>query len=114
MPKVFFSNKNKQVDVGKETKLLDAARKAGVTIKTRCQGNAACLMCKVIVQDLNGLSEPAEKEIRKLGDWIDKGYRLSCQAKVHRDTSVLIPEDPLKSVVQARLRELKNQAKEEK
>lgn len=83
--------------------LLDAARLGKVHVRTRCGGKAACLMCKVLVHDQSGLSAPNQQEKLKLGGALSQGYRLSCQARVSADTTVEVPEDPLKAAVRRQL-----------
>lgn len=98
-----FMPDDKKVLVKPGTTVLDASKKARVHIRTRCGGNASCLMCKVITQDEAGLSAPGENEKYKLGDLIGQQYRLACQAKVQRSCTVQVPEDPLKAAVRAQL-----------
>lgn len=87
--------------------LLDAARRAGVRIPTRCGGKAGCLMCKVTVDvgEQERLSPPGHSELRKLDGHLRQGVRLACQTKIHGDATVSIPEDPLKAAVRRRLEE---------
>lgn len=105
MPIVRFLPDNKSVQVRPGTTLLEAARKARVSIRTRCGGKASCLMCKVTVTDSQGLSPANEKEQLKLGSLIQQHQRLSCQAQCLADVVAVIPEDPLKAAVRARLLE---------
>ncbi|MFD2672885.1 2Fe-2S iron-sulfur cluster-binding protein [Marinicrinis sediminis] len=109
MVKVVFQDGDRRssVEVKPGTNLLQAARKAKVPIKTRCEGNAACLMCKVKADDPSGLVQPNEKEKRKLDGAIEQGIRLACQAVVNGDAVVSLPEDPLKAAVRAKLEALK-------
>ncbi|WP_442601114.1 2Fe-2S iron-sulfur cluster-binding protein [Paenibacillus sp. KN14-4R] len=102
---VTFLPDNKRAQVRPGTTLLDASRKAKVHIRTRCGGKAACLMCKVHVQEetANGVMEPNQNERLKLGSSIQEGYRLSCQAKVRGSVVVSVPEDPLKAAVRRQL-----------
>ncbi|WP_405116999.1 2Fe-2S iron-sulfur cluster-binding protein [Paenibacillus sp. FSL K6-1217] len=85
--------------------LLEAVRKAGIVLPTRCGGKAGCMMCKVSVEhaDAGALRPPGEAEQRKLGSLLDEGVRLACQAAVWGDVRVHIPEDPLKAAVRRRL-----------
>ncbi len=102
-PQVHFLPDNKTIQVRSGINLLDAGNKARVIIRTRCGGNAACLMCKVIVADQSGLSPLTQNELLKLGDLQNQGYRLACQACVVGDSQVTIPEDPLKAAVRVLL-----------
>ncbi|MEX2416193.1 MAG: 2Fe-2S iron-sulfur cluster-binding protein [Paenibacillaceae bacterium] len=100
---VVFLPDNKRVKVRRGTTLLEASRSAKVSIRTRCGGKAACLMCKVIVPEQSGLESPNKNERLKLGSLVDDHYRLSCQAKVCGDVTALIPEDPLKAAIRRQL-----------
>ncbi|GIP37481.1 hypothetical protein J31TS4_07610 [Paenibacillus sp. J31TS4] len=103
MPQVHFMPDDKRIDVRPGTTLLDAGRKAGVPIRTRCGGRAACLMCKVRVPGGEGVTPLARNEKLKLGSLTDEGYRLACQARVAGAAVVQVPEDPLKAAVRAQL-----------
>lgn len=100
---ITFLPDGKRVQVRPGTTLLDAAGRARVTIRVRCGGKAACLMCKVIVPEQQGLAAMNLNEQRKLGNLAEQGYRLACQAKVTGDTIVTLPEDPLKAAIRRQL-----------
>lgn len=102
---ITFLPMNKSVKVQSGTTILQAARRAGIRIPTRCDGKAACLMCKVNVgqDEMHALLPPSEPEKRKLGHLIEAGTRLSCQAKVRGELKVHIPEDPLKTAIRKQL-----------
>ncbi|HEM2032400.1 TPA: (2Fe-2S)-binding protein, partial [Listeria monocytogenes] len=93
---ITFLPQNKTIRLKAGVNLLSAARRAGVKIPTRCDGKAACLMCKVkVVSDqLQALHPPTDAEQRKLGSLLEAGTRLACQAKVRGSVSVHVPEDP--------------------
>lgn len=111
MPQVTFMPDGKKAVVRPGVTLLDAARKAGVTVRSRCSGGLSCLMCKVKVMEAGaaakteagGLSVPTDKERAKLGPLEQEGYRFACQARVTGDTRIELPEDPLKAAVRAQL-----------
>ncbi|KWX74676.1 ferredoxin [Paenibacillus riograndensis] len=102
---VTFRPDGRTIEVMHGTPLLEAARKAGVALTTRCGGKAGCLMCKVKVEDqfAAGLQPPGDTERHKLGSLLDEGVRLACQAAVWSNVTVHIPEDPLKAAVRRRL-----------
>ncbi|NQX44824.1 2Fe-2S iron-sulfur cluster binding domain-containing protein [Paenibacillus tritici] len=102
---VTFLPDNKSASVKPGVSLLEAVRKAGIVLPTRCGGKAGCMMCKVSVESTEqaALRPPAEAEKRKLGSLLDEGVRLACQAAVWGDVRVRIPEDPLKAAVRRRL-----------
>lgn len=108
MPTITFMPDRKIVSVRGGISILNAARMHRVPIRTRCQGQASCLMCKVQILDeasRQSVSRPNAREERKLGDRLAEGYRLACQTIIHGDTVVTIPEDPLKAIVRAKLAE---------
>jgi uncharacterized 2Fe-2S/4Fe-4S cluster protein (DUF4445 family) len=100
---VTFFPDRKSVKVRSGTTLLETGKRARVSIRSRCGGNASCLMCKVTVEDQSGLSPIEAKESLKLGDLKDSSIRLACQVRVLRDCTVVIPEDPLKAAIRAQL-----------
>lgn len=106
--KVTFLPDNRSINVRPGTTLLDASRRAGVTIRTRCGGVAGCLMCKVQVANDQAefLQPPTDAESRKLGSsLLADGVRLSCQARTRNSVTVSVPEDPLKAAIRKKLAE---------
>lgn len=101
--KIKFEPSGKSIDTRPGTTLLDAAYRAKVPIRVRCDGKASCLMCKVKVPDQHGLAPLNQNERLKLGSLADEGIRLACQAKITGDVTVHIPEDPLKAAIRAQL-----------
>jgi 2Fe-2S ferredoxin len=108
-PDITFQPSNKTIRVPSGCKVLVAAQRANIRIRTLCGGNASCLMCKVIATDDGGISPANDKEVRKLGDLLHRGFRLACQARVIRSASVTVPEDPFKAAVRAQLERQNNE-----
>mgnify|MGYP001390581754 CR=1 FL=1 len=108
MVKITFMPAKKTVQVKPGTSILHAARQAKVPMRTRCDGKASCLMCKVKIADPSAVSPLNEKERLKLGAKAAQNVRLACQARAHRDVLVNLPEDPLKAVIRKKMEELKN------
>ncbi len=102
-PEITFLPDGKKIQVRPGTTLLDAGRRARVQIRTRCGGKAACLMCKVKVENQSGLAPMNPNERNKLGEQASAGYRLACQAIVRGAVEVLLPEDSLKAAIRAQL-----------
>ncbi|MDQ0192999.1 2Fe-2S iron-sulfur cluster-binding protein [Paenibacillus wynnii] len=102
---VIFQPDDRKAVVPRGVTLLEAARKAGVAITTRCGGKAGCLMCKVRVeeQDASAVRPPGDAERRKLGSLLHQGVRLACQTAVWENVTVTVPEDPLKAAVRRKL-----------
>lgn len=81
---------NRLVRVARETSVLDALVSAGLLITTPCGRQASCAKCRVVVS--GGISEPEPTErLRLTEEEIEKGTRLSCQARLIGDTTVIIP-----------------------
>ncbi|MHA6530904.1 2Fe-2S iron-sulfur cluster-binding protein [Paenibacillus sp. BAC0078] len=112
---VTFQPGGRRAVVKHGTSLLEASRKAGVALTTRCGGKAGCLMCKIKVEDgcAAALRPPEDVERRKLGGLLAEGVRLACQAAVWNDVTVHIPEDPLKAAVRRRLEAAKRGEEDE-
>ncbi|MCR2803024.1 2Fe-2S iron-sulfur cluster-binding protein [Paenibacillus soyae] len=96
---VTFYPSGKSARVRRGTTVLDAARRAGVTIATRCGGKAACYMCKVTVRPSSQLLPIGDEERRKLAGLDEKNIRLACQTRVSGKTEVELPPDPLRAAV---------------
>lgn len=105
-----FRPSGKSVKVKRGTTVLEASRKAGAIIPTRCGGKASCFMCKVKVLPGSELLPIGDAERRKLGALADDGMRLSCQARAAGRVAVEIPPDPLRAAV---ARQLARQKEEE-
>lgn len=116
--KVTFQPSGKSIIVHSGTTVLEASKKANLSIRSRCGGQAACLMCKIKVTHNSIVSSYSDKEKRKMG-WEDSQRtsedketeieRLACQTKIFGNTQVTIPQDPLKSVVQNLLQKQKEE-----
>ena len=62
-------------------KLLDAALNQGKPINYKCR-KGTCGQCTVQVLQGPELSKPNEQEQKKLGNEVNNGYRLACQAVI--------------------------------
>lgn len=104
MGKVTFVPSGKSIKARAGQTLVSAAAAARVVIPQRCGGHASCLMCRVVLES-GELSAPSALEQRKMLEKdLAQGIRLGCQAKAtQKDCVVRIPENRLKSVVQAAL-----------
>ncbi|MEM2440134.1 MAG: 2Fe-2S iron-sulfur cluster-binding protein, partial [Candidatus Bathyarchaeia archaeon] len=81
-----------QVQVG--TTILQAVKEAGISLTAECGGKGICGKCKVIVrkpEDLSELTEPEKRHL--LTSEISQGYRLACQARVLRNTTITLPSE---------------------
>ena len=105
MPTVTFLPVNRTVEFqagelpylghGKPGSLLDVALHFDVPLEHACGGNCACTTCHVIVREgENNLSpmEDAEADRLELAAGLTLHPRLACQAVVHGDVVVEIPD----------------------
>jgi len=104
MGKMTFLPTGKSIKARAGQSVVSAAGSARVVIPQRCSGHASCLMCRIVLEK-GELTAPTELELRKLSAQdLAQGIRLGCQAKAtQQDCIVRIPENRLKSVVQAAL-----------
>ena len=92
--RVTFQPSGRSVFVLPGTILFEAAARAGFLIKNPCGGNGTCGKCKVrITQGAMPPTGACEKTLS--ADELEKGVRLSCQAKIQSDCIVEIPESSL-------------------
>ncbi|MGD0996149.1 MAG: ASKHA domain-containing protein [Candidatus Bathyarchaeia archaeon] len=91
---VTFEPTGRKINVRPGISLLEAAHKAGVTIRSECSGKGACGKCRVIVRDKSAVTEITGDEDKHLllGE-IDLGYRLACRTILKKSTKVMIPEE---------------------
>jgi uncharacterized 2Fe-2S/4Fe-4S cluster protein (DUF4445 family) len=90
MPKVEFQPSGRGVEVLPQTRLLDAARQAGVEIESPCGGEGTCGKCLVRVTG-------GEVDSRSLGTLPDatvaEGYVLACATRIlGEDLTVAVPK----------------------
>lgn len=95
------SGRREQVEDGQT--VMDAARKVGVEIESLCGGRQSCHKCRVIVEEghfdkhaisssSKHLSSPTNNEITLLKKLGTPEQRLSCDAQIHGDLLITIPE----------------------
>jgi uncharacterized 2Fe-2S/4Fe-4S cluster protein (DUF4445 family) len=94
MPTITFEPSGMRVAASDGESVFAAARRAGVAIPTACVGKATCGLCRVkIVAGEDRLSPLNLDEKRHLGNtYFITRLRLSCQAQVHGDVTVRIPD----------------------
>jgi ferredoxin len=104
MPKVFFANEKKEIEVPDGANLREEARKAGIELYKgmhkylNCRGLGLCGTCKVLVKKgMENLSPKGRMERFTLNFGPTNVFfivghedeaRLSCQVKVHGDCTV--------------------------
>lgn len=89
---VFFEPAGRKVWVQSGSSLLETAGEAGIAVRSECGGEGICGKCRIIVKDCDVTSELTKAEMKHLSRLeINSGYRLACQSRVWRDTTVMIP-----------------------
>lgn len=88
MPTVTFINENEAIQVERGTTVLEAARLAGVTIESPCNGTGVCGKCKVKLDEVS-ISNILHMDGHRLSaDEERKGYVLACEARICGDIKV--------------------------
>ena len=91
---VLFEPMGRKINVRPGISLLEAAHKAGVTIRSECGGNGVCGKCRIIIPDKYTVTEITEDEKEHLSpEEMDLGYRLACRTILKKSTKVMIPEE---------------------
>jgi len=72
--------------------VLEAAGRAGVTVRQVCGRQANCTTCRVLVlEGAEFLVPPLEKEAGRLPEVrLSQGWRLSCQAQLRGQGTVVV------------------------
>ncbi|MCG8564519.1 MAG: ASKHA domain-containing protein [Desulfobacterales bacterium] len=73
------------------TTIFQAALTNGIQLRADCGEKGTCGKCRVIVDNPDHLSPPGESEQKKLKNR-DATHRLACQAQIHGDLLVTVPE----------------------
>ncbi|HEY77609.1 MAG TPA: DUF4445 domain-containing protein [Dehalococcoidia bacterium] len=97
-PTVIFQPMGRRGHVSDGTTIKEAAHDLGIDIESVCGGRGTCGKCKVRIEEgfsrtesLSPLNE-AERKMLTLKQQGDR-YRLACQARIHGDLVVFVPEE---------------------
>ena len=91
---VTFEPDGKKVKVKAGTNILQAAKEAGVGIRSECGGRGVCGKCKVIIKGTDAVSEISSAEEKLLSyPEIGEGYRLACQTRILKNVMAMIPPE---------------------
>lgn len=98
MPQVTFHPDLRHIEVRDGERLLSAAWKAGVGIKSVCGGHGRCGSCLVEVDAaasaVNALTPPSAEELELLpAELGERSYRLACLCDVHGDLTLSVPPE---------------------
>lgn len=102
---VIFQPSGRRGSVKEGTNLLEASRVLGVDIEGVCGESGTCGKCKVRIEEgvfekyhidsrrsnVTPMTDPERKFISE--DMESEGYRLACQACIHGDVFVFVPEE---------------------
>lgn len=89
---VLFEPQGRKIEVEKGLTVLNAARMAGIGVRSDCGGRGLCGKCLVIVEDQSSLSPTSNAELQHISsDKLKKGYRLACQSIIKDSVIVFIP-----------------------
>ncbi len=94
MPKITYLPLGIVAECSDGETVFAVAQRAKVPIPTACAGKASCGLCRVkIVAGEQSLPPIGREETKHLGNtyFITK-LRLSCQARVHGDVTVALPD----------------------
>ncbi len=104
-PKVIFQPSGRRGNVDEGMTIKQASQELGVEIEGICGEKATCGKCKVRVEEgffakygvdsgMDNLSPINEAEKKLLTpQQQEDGYRLSCQARIHGDVVLFVPEE---------------------
>lgn len=87
MNKIVFLPSNTEIECASNENVFKAAKRAGVSISTACNGSGTCGLCRIkIVSGEEFLNKQTKAEVNHLGNvyHINK-KRLSCQTKFVAD-----------------------------
>ncbi|MFC4768207.1 2Fe-2S iron-sulfur cluster-binding protein [Effusibacillus consociatus] len=90
MARIHFSGTNKSIEIedGKETNILRTSIRYEGGIPYRC-GGGLCGTCKIHIDEgTENLTSIKKLEVARLGDDLQKGYRLACQTFAKGDVTV--------------------------
>jgi uncharacterized 2Fe-2S/4Fe-4S cluster protein (DUF4445 family) len=88
MVKVYFLPQKIAVSVAPGSLLLDAARLAGISVDTPCDGAGSCGKCKARISVEGGRPVRSEHQDSLTQEEIDSGWVLACQTSVLGDVEV--------------------------
>jgi uncharacterized 2Fe-2S/4Fe-4S cluster protein (DUF4445 family) len=86
-----FEPHGRTVLVLKETKIMEAAGRAGISLNMPCGGQGSCGKCRVRVLSNACEATPVERSLLSDRE-IAEGYRLACQSRVCGPMTVDVPD----------------------
>ena len=91
---VFSGLVDRKIVTKSHQSILGIAQQNDIDIPHYCGGYCRCATCVVqIIENPSNISKASGNEIMVLGiDKFEKGHRLACQAYIHGDAEIFIPE----------------------
>jgi uncharacterized 2Fe-2S/4Fe-4S cluster protein (DUF4445 family) len=83
---IIFLESGRQVSVADGTSLLQASRLVQLPVEAPCDGRGICGKCRIKATGV--LNSPSQAEIQQLGNAVEAGVRLACQAKAYGSVQV--------------------------
>jgi len=86
-----FQPDGRRVKIRAMSKIIDAARDAGLDIQSPCADLGLCGRCRIILNDRQIVTDPTENELRSISKHdLEAGYRLACQCSISKSGSIVI------------------------
>ncbi len=80
-------------EVKKGTRLFDALKAAGLTVRSECGGRGICGKCRVVVKPSSNFTEVTDIEKELVRSDLRSGHRLACECSIVGDGAVYIPKE---------------------
>ncbi len=89
--RITFQPEGRTAHVLKDTKVIEASARAGLTINTPCGGAGTCGKCRI--QVTSGAPEPGPSDKAHFNEAaLEQGWRLACHTALQADSTVAVPE----------------------
>ena len=88
---ILFEPFGRRIQAEDGTTIFQAALNNGIQLRADCGEKGTCGKCRVVVDNPDHLSPRSDSEDRKLKKR-DATHRLACQARIHGDLHVTVPE----------------------
>lgn len=91
---ICFQPEGKRLAVKPSVTVLEAAKEAGIGIRSDCGGEGSCGKCRVIIKNPAEFSGVTDVERKYLSSSeLTNGFRLACCARVQGDLVVMVPSE---------------------
>jgi len=91
---ICFQPEGKRITFKPSVTVLEAAKKAGISIRSDCGGEGTCGKCRVILKNNAKVSGVTEVEQKYLSTYeLNIGFRLACCTRVQGNLTVMVPSE---------------------